>query len=78
LLIRHFLIPSNGLKPKHINECMPMIGARFYAQVDNLHVRGDAIENDLAKVKKRFSIKLKYDADLHLGARLCTIISSSY
>jgi hypothetical protein len=31
---------------------MPMIGARFYAQIDNLHVRGDILENDLAKVKR--------------------------
>lgn len=30
---------------------MPMIGARFYAQIDNLHVRGDILENELAKVK---------------------------
>ena len=29
---------------------MPMIGARFYAQIDNLHVRGDILENELAKV----------------------------
>ncbi len=50
MYFRHFLLPSNTLKPKHINECMPMIGARFYAQIDNLHVRGDILENDLAKV----------------------------
>jgi hypothetical protein len=50
LFFRHFLLPSNTLKPKHINECMPMIGARFYAQIDNLHVRGDILENELAKV----------------------------
>ena len=30
---------------------MPMIGARFYAHIDNLHVRGDILENELAKVK---------------------------
>ncbi|UJR27331.1 hypothetical protein I4U23_008624 [Adineta vaga] len=48
-LILHFLLPSNTLKPKNINECMPMIGARFYAQIDNLHVRGDNLENDMAK-----------------------------
>ena len=29
---------------------MPMIGARFYAQIDHLHVRGDILENELAKV----------------------------
>jgi hypothetical protein len=49
-LFRHFLLPSNTLKPKNINECMPMIGARFYAHIDNLHVRGDILENELAKV----------------------------
>jgi hypothetical protein len=47
---RHFLLPSNTLKPKSINECMPMIGARFYAHIDNLHVRGDILENELSKV----------------------------
>ncbi len=50
---RHFLLPSNTLKPKSINECMPMIGARFYAHIDNLHVRGDILENELAKVSSR-------------------------
>ncbi|CAF1633020.1 unnamed protein product [Adineta ricciae] len=48
-LILHFMLPSNTMKPKNINECMPMIGARFYAQIDNLHVRGDILENELAK-----------------------------
>ncbi|CAF4145257.1 unnamed protein product [Rotaria socialis] len=48
-LILHFLLPSNTLKPKNINDCMPMIGARFYAYIDNLHVRGDILENELAK-----------------------------
>jgi len=54
---RHFLLPSNTLKPKSINECMPMIGARFYAHIDNLHVRGDILENELAKVSHRNDIK---------------------
>ncbi|CAF3418015.1 unnamed protein product [Rotaria sp. Silwood2] len=49
-LILHFLLPSNTLKTKSINDCMPMIGARFYAHIDNLHVRGDILENELAKV----------------------------
>jgi len=49
-MFRHFLLPSNTLKAKSINECMPMIGARFYAHIDNLHVRGDILENELAKV----------------------------
>ena len=45
------MLPSNTMKPKNINECMPMIGARFYAQIDNLHVRGDILENELANVR---------------------------
>jgi hypothetical protein len=60
---RHFLVPSNNLKPKSINECMPMIGARFYAHIDNLHVRGDILENELAKVSHRNNSKQKL-ADL--------------
>ncbi|CAF0937819.1 unnamed protein product [Adineta ricciae] len=48
-LILHFLVPSNTMKPRSINECMPMIGARFYAHIDSLHVRGDILENELAK-----------------------------
>ena len=49
---RNFLLPSNASKPKSINECMPMIGARFYAQIDNLYIRGDNLENELAKVSQ--------------------------
>ena len=59
LFFRHFLLPSNNLKPKNINECMPMIGARFYAHIDNLYVRGDILENELSKVKTSIDLKQK-------------------
>lgn len=37
---------------------MPMIGARFYAQIDNAHARGDLLENDLAKVNRKNPFEL--------------------
>ncbi len=33
-----------------INEIMPMIGARFYSQVESMQIRTDLLENDLCKV----------------------------
>mgnify|MGYP006911069388 FL=1 len=38
---------------------MPMIGARFYAHIDNLYVRGDILENELSKVKTSIDLKQK-------------------
>lgn len=38
---------------------MPMIGARFYAQIDNAHARGDLLENDLAKVNRNNPFELR-------------------
>lgn len=69
---RHFLVPSNTLKPKSINECMPMIGARFYAHIDNLHVRGDILENELAKVSgtmlvRRVAMRCSLSQELDCG-----------
>ena len=40
---------------------MPMIGARFYAYIDNLHVRGDILENELAKVSYELRNYFFYD-----------------
>ncbi len=37
-----------------------MIGARFYAQIDNLNVRGDIVENDLAKVNRKICRKFDF------------------
>lgn len=44
---------------RSVNDIMPMIGARFYTQLDAAQMRNDVIEEDLAKVKnKKRYIKL--------------------
>lgn len=35
---------------KSINDVMPMIGARFYTQLDATQVRCDVLQGELAKV----------------------------
>lgn len=35
---------------RSVNDIMPMIGARFYTQLDASQMRNDVIEEDLAKV----------------------------
>ena len=35
---------------KSINDVMPMIGARFYTQLDSTQVRCDVLQGELAKV----------------------------
>lgn len=34
-----------------ISEIMPMIGARFYLQIENLQLKNDFIEDELSRVK---------------------------
>ncbi|PRD24883.1 UNVERIFIED_CONTAM: pan3 [Trichonephila clavipes] len=36
-------------RPRSINDIMPMIGARFYTQLDAAQMRSDVIENELSK-----------------------------
>ncbi|XP_064608976.1 PAN2-PAN3 deadenylation complex subunit pan3-like isoform X2 [Liolophura sinensis] len=40
---------TNQTRPRSINDIMPMIGARFYTQLDAAQLRNDVIENELAK-----------------------------
>ncbi|XP_022237229.1 PAB-dependent poly(A)-specific ribonuclease subunit PAN3-like isoform X2 [Limulus polyphemus] len=40
---------SSQTRARSINEIMPMIGARFYTQLDAAQMRSDVIENELAK-----------------------------
>lgn len=40
---------SNQSRNRNINDIMPMIGARFYTQLDAAQMRSDVIENELAK-----------------------------
>ena len=37
-------------RQRSINDIMPMIGARFYTQLDAAQLRSDVVENELAKV----------------------------
>lgn len=50
-VIVYLLNPSRG-SPRSINDIMPMIGARFYTQLDAAQLRGDVLENELSKVFK--------------------------
>nr|XP_021141872.1 PAB-dependent poly(A)-specific ribonuclease subunit PAN3 isoform X6 [Columba livia] len=47
-LILYLLTDQNRLRS--VNDIMPMIGARFYTQLDAAQMRNDVIEEDLAKV----------------------------
>ena len=52
-LIMHFaccryLLTSQG-RVRSINDIMPMIGARFYTQLDAAQLRNDVLENELSK-----------------------------
>lgn len=40
---------TNQTRPRSINDIMPMIGARFYTQLDSAQLRSDVIENELTK-----------------------------
>ena len=39
-----------------MNDIMPMIGARFYTQLDAAQMRNDVIEEDLAKVESSYCV----------------------
>lgn len=45
--ILYLLTPQQ--RPRSVNDIMPMIGARFYTQLDASIMRSDVIENELAK-----------------------------
>nr|XP_039255415.1 PAN2-PAN3 deadenylation complex subunit pan3-like [Styela clava] len=45
--ILYLLTPQQ--RPRSVNDIMPMIGARFYTQLDSSIMRSDVIENELAK-----------------------------
>lgn len=62
MLGRYLLTDQNRMRS--VNDIMPMIGARFYTQLDAAQMRNDVIEEDLAKVKRAFK-------SLYTGLRLC-------
>lgn len=49
ILVRYLLTDQNRMRS--VNDIMPMIGARFYTQLDAAQMRNDVIEEDLAKVE---------------------------
>ena len=49
LLFFRYLL-GNQNRPRSINDIMPMIGARFYTQLDSAQLRSDVIQNEMAKV----------------------------
>ena len=51
---RHLLSSQVTSNPHSINEVMPVIGARFYSQLDSTQTRCDLLESELAKVMKIF------------------------
>jgi PAB-dependent poly(A)-specific ribonuclease subunit 3 len=50
---RHLLGFSQQAPARHrsINDIMPMIGARFYTQLEAAQMRSDMLENELSKVR---------------------------
>lgn len=53
-LLSSFLLSSSPSGRKSINEIMPMIGARFYSQLETAQMRNDMLENELSKVAYYF------------------------
>ncbi|KAK2563253.1 PAN2-PAN3 deadenylation complex subunit Pan3 [Acropora cervicornis] len=50
---------------KSVNDIMPMIGARFYTQLDAAQVKCDVLEGELAKTGDRYLLKLFRDYLFH-------------
>lgn len=51
---RYLLTDQNRMRS--VNDIMPMIGARFYTQLDAAQMRNDVIEEDLAKVESSYCV----------------------
>ncbi|WAQ97728.1 PAN3-like protein [Mya arenaria] len=59
---------GNQSRPRSINDIMPMIGARFYTQLDSAQLRSDVLETELAKWSEtgdRYMLKLFRDYVFH-------------
>lgn len=48
-VVYSYLLTNNN-RVRTIIDVMPMIGARFFNQLDMAHLRSDVIEHELAKV----------------------------
>ena len=49
-MFRYLIYPQP--RPRNINDVMPMIGARFYSQLDATHLRNDVLEHALSRVSR--------------------------
>ena len=51
-IFSHRYLLTEQSRLRSVNDIMPMIGARFYTQLDASQMRNDVIEEDLAKVQR--------------------------
>lgn len=51
LFVSYLLTSPLPSHMKSVNDIMPMIGARFYTQLDAAQVKCDVLEGELAKVR---------------------------
>lgn len=56
-----------GHKVTTISEIMPMIGARFYLQIENLQLKNDFVEDELSKVYNFLYIAYIYNTTQSKG-----------
>ena len=67
---RHLLSTQHqNQSPKSINDVMPVIGARFYSQLDAMQGRYDILERELSKVLNQ---------NVKLGFRLVILVLGSF
>ena len=54
IVVCRYLISTTAAqpRPRNINDVMPMIGARFYSQLDATHLRNDVLEHALSRVSE--------------------------
>ena len=60
--------PPSSNSRKSINDVMPLIGGRFFAQIEVLQVRNDLLENELSK-------ELQNGRLFQLLAKISTIVN---
>jgi len=64
---RYLITPQP--RPRNINDVMPMIGARFYSQLDATHLRNDVLEHALSRVSRLSRVRSMLSLWLHFECR---------
>lgn len=49
LVCRYLLTNQQQQQHRSVTDLMPMIGARFYTQLDAIQIRSDVLENEVSK-----------------------------